>query len=140
MRPLLSSPVASKGKDSSNSKSVWTNHPFVQIYHNFEIRSATTWLFQCGGHHFLPEFNGGHDGGNQNHLRTFFCPTAIPCSPSIQLFFTIPSPKSMENGRIPHPKRFECSDGPSSSIRSRMLDTMNYAANTFNSRGKQREG
>ena len=48
------------------------NHRFVQMYPNFEIGSGTTWLFHCGEHYFLPEFNGGHDGGNQNVLSFFF--------------------------------------------------------------------
>jgi hypothetical protein len=66
--PILLTPGLSKQKHSSNSKSGWTNHRFVQMYHNFEIRSGTTWLLQCGGRYFSPEFNGGHDGGNQNLL------------------------------------------------------------------------
>ena len=50
--PILLTPGLSKQKHSSNSKSGWTNHRFVQMYHNFEIGSGTTWLFHCGEHYF----------------------------------------------------------------------------------------
>ena len=70
-----------------------------------------------------------------------FCQTAIPCSPFGQSIFKIPSTKSREIGRIAHPEKvYVCWDGPSSSIHSRILDRMNYAENTFSSRGNHREG
>jgi len=59
----------SKVEHSSNSKSCWRNHcSFVEMSPYSEIRGVTTSLFHCCEHQFLSEFNGGHDGGNHNHL------------------------------------------------------------------------
>ena len=57
-----------KVEHSSNSKSCWRNHSFVEIPPYFEISGTTTTMIHCCHHQFFSEFNGGHDGGNQIHL------------------------------------------------------------------------